>query len=147
MGGVIMDGVGYRVNFDTFNDPAKFGLFYHAALMVRRGDVAPAVKTIGVRLTEQMVFGERDRWRPVPAMWPAAEMHRLGMILPGQEPKADVVLAADETLEGASETAVLSDTGEIGRTWSQKMGWIDTPRTKACGSRSRRPLPSSPSAL
>jgi len=25
MGGVVMYGVGYRVNFDTFNDPAKFG--------------------------------------------------------------------------------------------------------------------------
>jgi hypothetical protein len=131
MGGVIMDGVGYRVNFDTFNDPAKFGLFYHAALMVRRGDVAQAAKTVGVRLTEQMVYGERDRWRPVPAMWPAAEMHRLGLILPGQEPRVDVALAAEEVLDAADGTAMRSDTGEIGRDWSRKMAWIDTPRTKA----------------
>ena len=24
--------------FDAFNDPSRFGLFYHAALMLRRGD-------------------------------------------------------------------------------------------------------------
>jgi len=131
MGGVIMDGVGYRVNFDTFNDPAKFGLFYHAALMVRRGDVARALKTVGVRLTEQMIYGERDRWHPVPAIWPAAEMHRLGLILPGQEPRVDVALEAEEALDAADGTAVRSDTGEIGRDWSRKMAWIDTPRTKA----------------
>ncbi|MGI6537751.1 MAG: hypothetical protein ACOX22_05350 [Caldicoprobacterales bacterium] len=29
----------YRGIFDTYNDPAKYGLFYHAALMMRRGDV------------------------------------------------------------------------------------------------------------
>ena len=35
--------------FSTWNDPAKFGLFYHAALMTRRGDVAPAKKHYVVR--------------------------------------------------------------------------------------------------
>ena len=28
--------------FSAWNDPAKFGLFYHGALMTRRGDVAPS---------------------------------------------------------------------------------------------------------
>lgn len=36
-GASTINGVTYRNHFDTFNDPAKFGLFYHAALMFRRG--------------------------------------------------------------------------------------------------------------
>ena len=38
-----MGGVPYREGiFSVWNDPAKFGLFYHSALMLRRGDVQPA---------------------------------------------------------------------------------------------------------
>ncbi len=131
MGGVIMDGVGYRVNFDTFNDPAKFGLFYHAALMFRRGDVTGAAKTVGVKLTEKSVFAERGRWAPVPALWPSAEMHRVGVILPGQQARGDILLDVDKPLGVGPEDAVVSDTGEVGRNWAQKVGWVDTPRTKA----------------
>lgn len=36
--------------FTCWNDPAKFGLFYHGALMMRRGDVKPANHVIGARL-------------------------------------------------------------------------------------------------
>lgn len=32
--------------FSAWNDPAKFGLFYHAALMTRRGDVSPSKKIV-----------------------------------------------------------------------------------------------------
>ena len=42
-------GIPYREGiFSTWNDPAKFGLFYHAALMLRRSDVSPADKKVGV---------------------------------------------------------------------------------------------------
>lgn len=43
-------GVPYREGvFSVRNDPAKFGLFYHSALIFRRGDVAPAEKKIAVQ--------------------------------------------------------------------------------------------------
>ncbi len=35
--------------FSAWNDPAKFGLFYHAALMTRRGDVKPANTSLTVK--------------------------------------------------------------------------------------------------
>ena len=36
-------GVPYREGiFSVWNDPAKFGLFYHSALILRRGDVIRA---------------------------------------------------------------------------------------------------------
>ena len=54
-------GVYYRGGvFDTFNDPAKFGLFYHAALIIRRGDVKPSEKTIYVKL-DDITAGPEDK--------------------------------------------------------------------------------------
>ena len=46
-GASTINGVTYRNHFDSFNDPAKFGLFYHAALIVRRADVRRAEKRCG----------------------------------------------------------------------------------------------------
>lgn len=38
--------------FACWNDPSKFGLFYHGALIMRWGDVQQAQKTIGARVTD-----------------------------------------------------------------------------------------------
>ena len=129
MGAVVMDGVGYRVNFDTFIDPAKFGLFYHAALLFRRGDVAPALKTAGIRISEDMIFNKA--WEKIPAAGPAAERHKAGMVLPGQDIKTDLSVSPDDTLGHEDGDSVLSDTGEIYRNWAKRISWIDTARTKA----------------
>lgn len=62
MGGVVMYGVGYRVNSDAFNDPAKFGLFYHSALLFRSGHVAPAKKSVGLMLQDTDIYAvEKNR--------------------------------------------------------------------------------------
>ena len=46
-------GISYREGiFSTWNDPAKFGLFYHAALITRRGDVSPAKNKIAVKVDD-----------------------------------------------------------------------------------------------
>ena len=43
--------VGYREGvFSTWNDPAKFGLFYHASIITRREDVRPSDNKICIRV-------------------------------------------------------------------------------------------------
>jgi len=111
--------------FDAFNDPAKFGLFYHAALIFRRGDVQPAEKTITVKLDDLST-------RPgVKALQLTPEQHRIEMILPGVETRADMVVNHDKQLVDAEKGEVLSDTRELYRNLKKKFGWIDTPNTKA----------------
>ena len=45
--------VGYREGvFSTWNDPAKFGLFYHGALITRREDVRPSENKVCIRVSQ-----------------------------------------------------------------------------------------------
>jgi len=133
MGGVVMYGVGYRVNFDTFNDPAKFGLFYHAALLFRKGHVAPAKQSVGLALKDADLFFPAARYGPrvpAPAFDALSEVHRAGLILPGQKVKADQIIGSDAPAPDGGKQ-IKSDTGEFGRDLERKLGWIDTPCTKA----------------
>lgn len=111
--------------FDTFNDPTKFGLFYHAALITRRGDVRQAAKTVSVLPTN--LFSKPDAKQGVFSL--TAEKHRLKTVVPGQEPKGDIKLNINETYVKGME--VLSDTEELYRNLDKKIGWINTPQTKA----------------
>ncbi len=135
LGAVVMYGVGYRVNFDTFNDPAKFGLFYHSALLFRKGHVAPAQKSVGLALKDADLFApvERSGSRvPAPALDALSERHQAGVILPGQQIAADRVIASDAPPPtGDAGEDIRSDTGELCRDPKRKLGWIDTPCTKA----------------
>ncbi len=119
-------GVRYRGGvFDTFNDPAKYGLFYHAALITRRRDVAPARETLGIRLDGGLA-GAGSAFRGAP------EQHGVVSLLPRREPPAGVREVANQAVlldEAAGE--VRSDTGELYRSWSRRFGWINTPRTRA----------------
>ena len=122
-------GVSYRAGvFDTFNDPAKFGLFYHAALIFRRGDVRLAEKTAVVKL-DKLSRGQR----PVPdmkAMQLTAEKHRVEIVLPDETSGGDVILHPDDVIEEVINEEVLADTKELYRNLKKKIGWIDTPYTK-----------------
>lgn len=130
MGAVVMDGVGYRVNFDTFNDPAKFGLFYHAALLFRRGDVAPAKQAVEIQTDEKTMFESPPAVLNMLGTLP--EEHKVGVALPEQSPTAARVLKAEEKKNADTEQAeIVSDTGEVRRSPQQGRGIIDTPRTKA----------------
>jgi hypothetical protein len=133
LGAVVMYGVGYRVNFDTFNDPAKFGLFYHAALLFRKGHVAPAKKSVGLALKDTDIFAPVTRHGPrvpTPALAALSEQHRAGLVLPGQKVKADEIIGSDAPAP-AAEKQIKSDTGELCRDPERRLGWIDTPCTKA----------------
>ena len=52
-GSSTINGIVYRNFFDSFNDPAKFGLFYQAALLLRRGDVKPGKEMVALRVEDQ----------------------------------------------------------------------------------------------
>lgn len=54
--GEALSGVPYRSGvFDAFNDPCRFSLFYHAALMVRRQDVRTSDMVTVVPVNELMI--------------------------------------------------------------------------------------------
>lgn len=133
-GACTLNGVTYRTHFDTFNDPAKFGLFYHAALLFRRGDVSRAARRVAIEVSD-----EADDWRlqtpdDIPALELLPEIHAAGMVIPGERAVgADQSIPAARRYEGVDFESgeVQSDTGELGRSWTRRYGWIDTARTKA----------------
>lgn len=118
--------------FETYNDPARFGLFPHAALLFRRGDASPAKESIGIKLPQ------RDRLLRKPiAPWHvkplrAVEQHRLFMLLP-DAPVKGLTRTVNYSQELVPENAVqiASDTSEYHRSWHERIGAIDTPRTQA----------------
>ena len=130
-------GVPYRAGvFDTFNDPAKFGLFYHAALMVRRKDVCegePAAEVAlpglwfepGAALEKGIIFPGH-----VSALSGAAELGKTGIRLPGKPQQAPRQLGLEEALLPLDAVEMRSDTGELYRNMEKRFGLVDTPRTK-----------------
>ena len=118
-------GVRYREGiFSTWNDPAKFGLFYHAALITRRGDVTPLD---GVKYGVNATRDENGKF--CKALTLAPEKVRIGTAVAGAE-SVDVVLNHDEMLVKESDGEVRSENGELYRSWEKGYGTIDTARTK-----------------
>ncbi len=114
----------YGGNLYTFNDPARFGLHYHAALIFRRGDVRQAEKTVSVKIDDPLA-------RPgIKALQLTAEKHGVMMVVHGMTAKGDIVIRPDETIVDLEKGEVFSDTRELYRNWNKKIGWIDTPNTK-----------------
>lgn len=119
-------GVPYREGiFSVWNDPAKMGLFYHSALMVRRGDVRPAEKQIGVTITDRTKLN-------LAAVKTAMETHRVCTVLdPACTSGLDEIVLDDEKYPRQAPKMTRSDTGELWRDFSRSIGVIDTARTKA----------------
>lgn len=125
-----INGVVYRNFFDAFNDPAKFGLFYHAALIMRRGDVQPA------RGKAALVVEDRDDWRlketaDLPGLAGLPEIQQVGMVLPGQAVQSQQTLPAAQPHVTGADSEIVSDTSQLRRSWHDRLGLIDTPRSKA----------------
>ena len=112
-----LGGVPYRQGvFSTWNDPAKFGLFYHAALITRRGDVKEGDTLYGVDVpdlrgwdTDPLCNGV-EKYKMVTSLG-----HKDG--LPPMPTKS-------------GETYSRSETGELFRDWEKEYGTIDTEMTK-----------------
>ncbi len=110
-------GVAYREGiFSTWNDPAKFGLFYHAALVMRRGDVSCEGQKVGI------VGGGS-------AFNAASEKCRIANQLDGAS-GADITVPHDHVLVNPDDGEVRSDNGQLYRNWKDGYGTIDSPRTK-----------------
>jgi len=119
-------GVYYRGGvFDTFNDPAKFGLFYHAALMFRRGDITPSDKTAYVRLDNTGISPD------IKALQLSTEKQRIEMFFPGMTHMEGIEVSPEETLVDLAKGEVISGNKQLYRNLKTKTGWIDTPATKA----------------
>lgn len=120
--------------FNTWNDPAKFGLFYHSALLLRRCDVKEANKSYGIKVENMALTPGK-----IPALSLITEKHKAGLILDSNEKDCkdfdnDIVnnvILPDERVVDIDKGEVLSDTGELYRSWDKRIGWVDSERTKA----------------
>ena len=109
--------------FATWNDPAKFGLFYHAALITRRGDVREGEKLYGVDNPE--LKWDADR------VGANIERYKFATSLDNVDGLEALPLDTDESF-------AKSDTGELYRSWELGYGTVDTEMTKcAYGSLAR----------
>lgn len=121
--------------FEAALDPARFGLFPHAALLYRR-DVRPAKETVTVRLDpEQALSGNpMAQWDRPTALIASPELHRVQVRFgTAEEAKAwpgETVEPFDEVVPHDA-TSVRSDTGQLWRSWDIGYGTIDTPGTQA----------------
>ncbi len=110
-----INGVGYREGiFSTWNDPAKFGMFYHSALITRRADVVPSGKVVKIKAGQ-------NKGEAYPA---AAELCRIATDF---EDGVD----AGTPLVNPEAGMVRSVDGQLYRNWKDHYGTVDTPRTKA----------------
>lgn len=126
-------GVPYRGGvFDAFNDPAKFGLFYHAALMLRRGDVREPGSATEIAVPALVQNGKVVYSSDIKALAGAAETCKTGIRLPGEPARAATQAPMDASLLPQPDAKELrSDTGELRRDLARRYATIDTPRTKA----------------
>jgi len=147
---IVIGGSYYRGTFDTYNDPAKFGLFYHAALMMRRGDIQPAKEWVSVKLPHhaepETIIYPKDITGPRSGLM---YQHRVSVRMDGMEPFADreipwdlpaghkvdytdageMILTEDPSYETPKQ--LVSDTGELVRDLEHSIGTVDSPRTQA----------------
>lgn len=110
-------GTPYRQGvFSTWNDPAKFGLFYHAALVTRRGDISRA-KNI-VELNPESKFD----W-DMNALYENLEKSEISFDYNWENIKKYPDMKMSEV--------TVSDTNELLIDRRKNYGYINTPKTKA----------------
>ena len=115
--------------FTVWNDPAKFGLFYHGALMLRRGDVSEAKKTVGSRIKPEDYVTGLNKFTTFAKS--AMETHKVVSVLDTTDTTGlDEIYDCNETLPRENPNLFVSDTGELWRDAAKRIGAVDTPRTK-----------------
>lgn len=117
-------GVPYREGiFSVWNDPAKFGLFYHAALITRRADVAPAKKKVAVYATNLSKVN-------LTAAQNLLEQHRVATTFDDEVPLGFAEAVPGDRPYPKAEGWLVSDNGQLWRDVSRRIGAVDTERTK-----------------
>lgn len=115
-------GTPYREGiFSTWNDPAKFGLFYHAALMMRRGDIKRAKKTHILKPIDLTEWNKS-------ALGLSAEVSEVCTSFEKDLPENAIL--TDKPLAYPTDKEIVSDTGELYRNLKDEYGIINSPRTK-----------------
>ncbi|MBQ8879697.1 MAG: cellulase family glycosylhydrolase [Clostridia bacterium] len=127
-------GMGYhrQGQFTTWNDPAKFGLFPHAALMVRRGDVRESENLLAIKLENMTAKMEDYNTKEyLEAMSNVAEYRKAGVEfddVPSRNAKERASIK-DKLVPGDGKV-VVSDTGELYKNTEEQYGIINSPRTQ-----------------
>ncbi len=101
--------------FSAWNDPAKFGLFYHGALITRRGDVSPAKETICLHHEKISQLSYDEAY---------CKVGEHGIVFDTSK------FAPPQEIETEEPNDTLSDTKELYRNWKKNYGYINTPKTK-----------------
>ena len=110
--------------FTAWNDWAQYGLFYHSALILRRGDVKPADKKVAI--TPEDIFNYKSIQSEE-----AVELYKLGTSLDGKLPEGYETLVKDTDHVSMEDPNVrVSCTGQLRRHLTKGVGVIDTERTK-----------------
>lgn len=110
-----IDGVGYREGvFSVWNDPAKFGMFLHSALITRREDVKPASDKVTIKVGNDA----QEAFRA------ATEYKKVGVSF-------DCGEDASKPLFDVDAGEVTSTDGQLYRSWKKNFGYINSERTKA----------------
>ena len=117
--------------FETFNDPARFGLFPHAALLLRRGDVAGGGGNVVVHIPQSSAVGAAS---PTPYSAPAyrglSETRPFATVV-GPRPEGDALVLDAAKANDVPDDIRESDTGQLWRSVKQRLGRIDTPSSQA----------------
>ena len=111
--------------FTCWNDPAKFGLFYHGALMLRRGDVSHAKHVIGAKISDLTK-------REASLAQTGGDIHQIHTVLDSTD-TSDLtdIRSANEKFVHEDPKMRVSDTGELWRDLGRRIGGVDSPRTQA----------------
>ncbi len=112
--------------FSTWNDPAKFGLFYHAALITRRGDVSEGKTLYGYDNGNELDWHHEVASENIEKYKFVCDFNGAQKLPPLPQSDGGIGLC--------------SDTGELYRDYEKELGVIDTPKTKcAYGSLGHNP--------
>ncbi|MBR3651806.1 MAG: hypothetical protein IKN52_16255, partial [Victivallales bacterium] len=137
--GEALSGVPYRSGiFDAFNDPARYGLFYHAALLLRRGDVKESdVMTVipynGPTKENENPANKNSTVNSIPPAFEcAAQLGKTAVAIPTTKvPEGANVVDPSVSRLPKDARVIQSDTGELCRDLDKRLFVIDSPRTKA----------------
>ncbi|MBQ9445353.1 MAG: hypothetical protein IJU61_02085, partial [Victivallales bacterium] len=119
-------------SFETFNDPARFGIFPIASLIFRRGDVTPG-QTVK-RLVHSAQIAETTK---SPSSWSLPVLRSLSNIYRFEGQFTDSIGPNDITPKDQSfinGTDIASENGQIKRDLKNASVVIDTPRSQVVSS-------------
>jgi hypothetical protein len=139
---VPLNDAGTPSNWHAFNDPSLISTLPAAALLYRQGHVKEASTTYALAPDKEQLFYQSNSPENSIAARTASERGKLVIIMPkvselpwlksGTIPQdATVIHDLNQSMIETNATEVLSDTGEIRRSWTKGIYTINTPRTQA----------------